>query len=206
MTKFAYSFLILAGFGLGILFSQVILQEKDDPRSLPTEREYTSVSICDEVLANLPQDKVEVFTGEPAEVDFSSNPDAALFRTTISEQAKDGPNFAGHYTVATWGAGMERQGYAIIDAKTGRIIMYEPFMQFQVSDGLFFSVNSTILTLNPKSSDNDYLASIKGKSVAEMVQEDFEAHKARIYYRLNERENSVNLSTLCVENLLDGTF
>ena len=196
---------VAIGFGLGMLSHDALLPNRKSADDVSVTQPAT-VSICDEVLANLPQDKVEVFTGEPAEVDFSSNPDAALFRTTITEQAKEGPNFAGHYTLATWGAGMERQGYAIIDAKTGRIVIFEPVMQFQVSEGFFYSIDSDILTLNPKSSSEEFLASVKGKSVAEIVQEDFEAHKARIYYRLNEFESGVSLSTLCVENILDGTF
>lgn len=206
MRKFIiFGLAVVLGFGLGLLSYHVLFSNSKTADNLEVIQP-TTVSICDEVLANLPQDEGEVFTGEAAEVDFSSNPDAALFRTTITEQAKEGPNFAGHYTVATWGAGMERQGYAIIDAKTGRIVMHEPFMQFQVSEGLSYSVDSSILTLNPKSSNEEYLATIKGKSVAEMVQEDFEAHKARIYYLLEEGESGASLRTLCVENMLDGTF
>lgn len=194
------------GFGLGILFSQTLQQENTDSAILPTEREYTSVSICDEILAGMPQDELDVFTDNPAAVDFTSNSDAALFRTTITEQAKEGPNFAGHYTVATWGCGTECEGYAIIDTITGKIVVYEPYIAHKVSDGLIYSLDSNILTLNPKSTNEKYLESIKGKTAAEMIQEDFEAHKARIYYRLVESSDRVFLSEICVENILDGTF
>lgn len=196
-------------FGLGTLFARLFLEGERAPASLSTELEYTTISICDEVLANLPQDEIEVFSGVPAEVDFSSNPDAALFRTTITEQAKEGPNFAGHYTLATWGAGMERQGYAVIDAKTGEIIAYEPYIEFLVSVGLSCSVDSSILTLNPKYQDyqdNAFLKSQIGRPVTDVARDNPEAQKARIYYQLYEHNDGAGLRTVCVENLLDGTF
>jgi hypothetical protein len=39
----------------------------------------------------------------------------------IREGAADGPNFAGHYTVAAWGCGTSCTDFAIIDAKSGRV-------------------------------------------------------------------------------------
>lgn len=194
------------GFGLGILFSQTLLQEASYSSNPSTKREYTTVSICDEVLANLPRDEAEVFTGEPAEVDFSSMPEAYLYRTTIRDQAKEGPNFAGHYTVATWGCGTECEGYAIVDAITGRVVVYESYISFQVSDGVNYNLDGNILTVNPKSTKTEYLESIKGKTVAEVVRDDYEAHKARIYYQLVEEPDGAYLTEICVENLLDGTF
>ena len=43
------------------------------------------------------------------------------FRTRIREAAKEPPNFAGHYVLATWGCGAECVSYAIIDVKTGGV-------------------------------------------------------------------------------------
>lgn len=211
--RFTMRFVILVsaaiGFGIGILFSQTVLKGYSDSADLPIESEYTTVSICDEVLANLPQDEIEVFTGKPAEVDFSSNPEAYLFRTTIREQAAKGPDFAGHFTIAAWGCGVECQGYAIIDAITGKVVVYEPYMKFHVAEGLSGSVDSSILTLNPKYQDyqdNAFLKSQIGRPVADVARGNPEAEKARIYYQLYEHDGGASLRTVCVENHLDGTF
>ncbi len=51
-----------------------------------------------------------------------------LFRTRIREGAKEGPNFAGHYTIADWGCGTACESMVVIDAQTGAV--YEgPFGQ-----------------------------------------------------------------------------
>jgi hypothetical protein len=43
------------------------------------------------------------------------------FRTEIRTQARTGPNFAGHYTVAKWGCGSPCVAFAIINARTGTV-------------------------------------------------------------------------------------
>lgn len=169
------------------------------------QKEYTSVSICDEIVIKV-NTKVEPYAGEIADVNFDSLPDAKLFQTTIAEQTAEGPNFAGHYTVATWGCGTECQGFAIVDSITGDIVKYEPSIDHQVSAGLSFNLDSNLLVLNPKSDNREYLDSIKGSSVSEMVADDFEAHKARIYFQLIKNNDEAYLRKLCVENILDGQF
>lgn len=44
------------------------------------------------------------FNGNPAAAVIATRR-ARMFRTMIRTQAKQGPNFAGHYTVAIWGCG-----------------------------------------------------------------------------------------------------
>jgi hypothetical protein len=166
----------------------------------------SSVSICDEVISKKKSFAAEIFSGKPASVSFNSFPEAKLFNTTITQQLSDGPNFAGHYTVATWGCGTECQGFAIVDAVTGDVVLYKPSIDHQVSEGLSFNLNSNLLVLNPKSDNQEYLDSIKGDSVSNIVANDFESHKARIYYQLIENNNDVYLQELCVENILDGQF
>lgn len=199
MKKYTFVLIIFV-FLLGILSHKFFFAEKDVVKNTKT-----SVSVCDEVVSKV-DNKVEVFEGKPALVNFDSLPDAKLFRTTITEQSAEGPNFAGHYTVATWGCGTECQGFAIIDAITGEIVEYEPSIDHQVSEGLSHSLDSNLLVLNPKSNNQEYLDSIKGSSVSKMVANDFEAHKARIYYQLLENNSEVYLHELCVENILDGQF
>jgi hypothetical protein len=65
------------------------------------------------------------FTAAPAKPTFR-NRGQRLFRTRISEAAKKGPNFAGHYTIAEWGCGTSCVSVAVIDAETG-VVSEGPF-------------------------------------------------------------------------------
>jgi hypothetical protein len=72
------------------------------------------------------------FERYPAVADFSGKPAAPilatphehLMRTQIRTQALNGPNFAGHFTVAKWGCGSPCLAFVIIDAKSGSV--YDP--------------------------------------------------------------------------------
>jgi hypothetical protein len=64
-----------------------------------------------------------VFRGKPAPPSIGSRL-SKLFRTKIREGAKEGPNFAGHFTLVAWGCGMDSYMFVVVDAKSGRI--YEP--------------------------------------------------------------------------------
>jgi hypothetical protein len=46
-----------------------------------------------------------------------------IYRTQIREQASEGPNFAGHFTVAKWGCGSPCLAFVIIDAKS--VVIYD---------------------------------------------------------------------------------
>src|SRR5438876_12343620 len=65
----------------------------------------------------------DVFTGTPQPIDLSSYPGAKAYRTKLSEGARLGPNFAGHYTVVTIGCGAQCQENWLIDAQTGKILL-----------------------------------------------------------------------------------
>jgi len=62
----------------------------------------------------------QVFSGKPA-TPVLKTPEDRMFRTMIREGAKDGPNFAGHFTIAQWGCGAGCVSMALIDAAGGRI-------------------------------------------------------------------------------------
>ena len=64
------------------------------------------------------------FSGSPAAPNFASMPEAREFRTQIAEQSKTGPNFAGYYTMISWGCGTACQSHAIVDAETGKITVF----------------------------------------------------------------------------------
>jgi opacity protein-like surface antigen len=74
---------------------------------------------------DFPVKKSEMFSGTPAKPILSEKR-ARLYRTVLSEGAERGANFAGHYTVVTWGAGMGNFSLAFIDTKSGKIY-FPPF-------------------------------------------------------------------------------
>lgn len=64
----------------------------------------------------------DVFKGTPVKPLIKSKGNL-LFRTQLQKAASTGPNFAGHYTVASWGCGSDGcTTFSIIDAKTGEIL------------------------------------------------------------------------------------
>lgn len=84
------------------------------------------------------------YNGRPAPVNLNT-PEARRFRTVLTNGAKLGPNFAGQYTVVTWGCGTECQQVAIVDAKTGRVYM----TGITASLGVKHQLNSRLLVVNP---------------------------------------------------------
>lgn len=118
---------------LFILVSMIAYQlgkQKNAPLDVsPKQKEIVSgdeaKSVCEEQLENQPDNRlVEKYKGIPKPVDFTTLPEAKLFYTVITSTAAAGPNFAGHFTVASWGCGTDCVGYAVVDAKTGEIIAY----------------------------------------------------------------------------------
>lgn len=65
--------------------------------------------------------KVRVEKLKPVTVDLKSHKNARMFRTNLREAAKGGVNFAGHYTIATWGCGTNCTESGIIDQRNGRV-------------------------------------------------------------------------------------
>ena len=84
------------------------------------------------------------YNGRPAPVNLNS-PEARRFRTVLTNGARRGPNFAGHYTVVTWGCGTSCQSMAIVDARTGRVYM----TGITASLGVKHQLNSRLLVVNP---------------------------------------------------------
>ena len=62
----------------------------------------------------------EVFSAKPALPEIRT-PDERMFRTAIRSQARNGPNFAGRFTIAQWGCGAGCVSMVVIDAANGRI-------------------------------------------------------------------------------------
>ena len=89
----------------------------------------------------------ERFRGTPAPVNLRSARGASMFRTKLREGAQKGPNFAGHYTVITWGCGSDCRSVAIFDARTGRVY-FAPFTVSIPADA-DYRLNSRLLIANP---------------------------------------------------------
>src|SRR5262249_41318569 len=60
------------------------------------------------------------FKGRPA-APILTTKSARMYRTQIRLAAREGPNFAGHYTNAEWGCGSGCVSIAVIDAVSGKV-------------------------------------------------------------------------------------
>ena len=87
--------------------------------------------------------QVEVYTGKLAEPDFNTNHDANRFVTRITKECENGINFAGHYTLVTWGCGSPCQSGVVVDRKTGDI-----YDGYGTSLGAKFKKNSRMIISN----------------------------------------------------------
>ena len=65
--------------------------------------------------------QVPIYEGKLADPDFSTNPDTKRFITRIKNECAKGINFAGQYTLVTWGCGSPCQSGVVVDRKTGEI-------------------------------------------------------------------------------------
>src|SRR5690606_2298271 len=80
----------------------------------------------------------------PAPVDLDSFKGARTFKTKLTEGGKAGPNFAGHYTVVTFGCGTQCQDNWIIDSISGKI-----YDRFYSVIGQKYQLDSTLMIINP---------------------------------------------------------
>lgn len=62
----------------------------------------------------------------PARVDLNSDPGAREFRTTLKRATQQGVNFAGHFSIATFGCGAGSVCWKIVDVRSGRVFSAKP--------------------------------------------------------------------------------
>jgi hypothetical protein len=74
--------------------------------------------------------------------------EARTFRTMLRQGAKDGINFAGHYTVVFWGCGAGCLIVGIIDVKTGTVYFPKELNGFGV---WYWDKNMEALQFKPRS-------------------------------------------------------
>ncbi len=86
-----------------------------------------------------------------AVIDFGSEPLAAGVRDLLERNYNAiGVNFAGHYSVVAWSCGSDCQSSAIIDTRSGEVIVYGLISRY----GLSFSPTSRLLINNIRPETN----------------------------------------------------
>ena len=85
-----------------------------------------------------------IYKGVPAPVDLGSDPTARSYRTRLRQEARKGANFAGHYTVVSWGCGSNCESIAIVDALNGGV--YDGIGDERGAD---FKINSNLMISDP---------------------------------------------------------
>lgn len=124
-----------------------------------------------------------------APINFNGSfPEAKSFETKIIEATENGPNFAGHFTVAEWGCGSNCQSHAVLDNETGEIIAYGIPSQY----GLKFNIESKILVANPK----DNLPLLEKLDTAPIKAAEMFAPIECRYYKIVENEPGGTFSLL----------
>lgn len=82
-------------------------------------------SSCESKLTLLATKTAEKYIGEIKAVDFSSFPETKTYYTRITEAVKRGVNFSDHYILIPIGCGTDCVLFAVVDAKTGKVIAYD---------------------------------------------------------------------------------
>ena len=86
----------------------------------------------------------EVYGGTPAPLSIDLGEPSFMTREAI-EKGYGETNFAGHYSVVTWGCGGDCQESAIVDAKSGKVTHFKTISKY----GISICQNNRILTVNP---------------------------------------------------------
>lgn len=193
--------LLLTQFVVIALALGAIIQDKQDKKQETTTK--ISHSFCDEVVAKIDTSKVKRTNGSPSKPDFSTMPDAALFKTVISNAVAEGPNFAGRYRFIGWGCGTNCMDYAIVNVETGKIIKFgfdNPSPAFVEN----FSLDSNLLVFNSKESVKDFVGKSKQKILEENDWFYQNINQPRLYYQMVDDGTYEYLNLVCGEHILDG--
>ena len=126
-------------FSLFVLLSSNVFAESGISEPLP---EFSDFSVSDE----------SIFTGTPAPAILSSEIDKS-FKTRVKDAAKAEVNFAGHYTLSSWGCGSGCEQVVVVDAETGKTVWLPFFLYYsptdpEVEEGLEYKKDSKLLIIN----------------------------------------------------------
>ena len=93
---------------------------------------------------------VRVLKTQRVSVDLTSHPNARMYRTKLREGTATGPNFAGQYSVVSWGCGNECQMIGVVDLLTGEVLGIDGEREFPTtSRGVEFRLSSKLLIMDP---------------------------------------------------------
>ncbi len=148
----------------------------------------TCTEIVESAYSTTSLAKVTPYYGTPAVVDFTTYPNAATFRTKISEGASGGSTFAGHYAVAEWGCGSECQNYAVVDSVTGAIIAYG----FGSTEGALYTKESRLLVTNPPEAY---------RAMATATAQEKIKNATSTYYVLSGEGSEAHLNAVCTQSV-----
>ncbi len=119
--------------------------QKATPIEYLTYSEQSELKIYDLAFENYLINN-EVYIGEIADVNFETNILAREYESIIkSGVANIGINYAGEYSIVTWGCGSDCQASSIVNVKTGEIVSYGIISAY----GLSYSKDSRLLIINP---------------------------------------------------------
>jgi hypothetical protein len=95
----------------------------------------------------------DMFKGPAAPIVADRSKIAQTYRTRLRDGERKGPNFAGSFTLVSWGCGGGCQDWAVIDAKTGQV----SDSMIRTSVGAEFKPDSRLLLVDtPKLADEAY--------------------------------------------------
>lgn len=144
-----------------VLFSWLYAKNNNDKKEQTSEKQEMTKGVATEkqdttyyaITEDTPAYKFEdfpaskSFRGTPDPPNFKTNLEARLYKTVTIDGAKDGPNFAGAFTVIEYGCGTNCQLHTILNAKTGTVISYDELLSFYDVD---YRLDSRLLVVNPK--------------------------------------------------------
>ena len=110
----------------------------------------------------------EVFTGDPAEVDLDSHPDANTFRTALTRDAEVGAKearFAGHYRIVVIGCGTSCKEVWAVDLVDGGLESL-----FTASYSVAFRPDSRLIIENDPAAYESLLEEMRAAEVEEIME------------------------------------
>jgi hypothetical protein len=123
IVQHCLSILILSPLFWGILQSGHACERKNTENPNYIEQDV----LCDDDISRLKVPKFhdyksEKYVGKLNPTDFSSSPELKNWKTVISKGYTQGVNFAGKYTLISWGCGSGCVQNALVNAETGKVI------------------------------------------------------------------------------------
>jgi len=113
-----------AALSMAVLLAVTFIGQAQD-NTLPDHRCFVSArGMADPAAPTFEQYAAERSAPfSPVPLDLQSNPIARRHSTLIREQMTHGPNYADHYRVVSWGCGTSCSQFAVVNLKTGHVII-----------------------------------------------------------------------------------